>query len=146
MPTQATPEGKARALANLRPIQKGEVLNPNGRRGKLSPLDAIRVALQEPYDIENPAGPNRMQVAAHKLVGVMLEGKDADKLAAWNILLKYFEGEPVKPLRAEIRALARKLAEETGDDPDALIEDAERYISAMYDNDDGGIIQGDEIP
>ena len=144
MPIASDPDARARQIAALRPAVKGQILNPNGRRGKLSPLDAIRKALQRPYTPDDPAGPTNLQKAADRLVGLATDGTGSEILAAWNILLKYFEGEPTKPLRVQIHATARRIALETGVDEKWLIAEAERIALDAFDNDE--VEQGEEIP
>lgn len=127
------PESKRRSLANLRPpVQVGEVLNPYGRRGKVSMLDAIRKELLR-HPTSNPDGISNNEAIARRLVSIALNARDADALTAIKLLLAYFEGEPTKPVKLEIRRAAVTIANRTGADPDWLIMRAEQLASELYD-------------
>lgn len=145
MATQTTEEGRARALANLRPAVKGQVLNPNGRRGKLSMLDLIRAEMQKPYDPQDPAGPTHAQHIAKEIVHIAGERGHKQQMEAIKLLMNYFEGQPTKPMKLEIRKAARLIAEETGADIDWLVNEAEDIVRKMYDR--GELeVEGEEIP
>src|SRR6266536_6422873 len=89
------------SLANLIPAKKGEVLNPLGRRGKLSMLDAIRAEMGQ-LAPENPdAQLTNNEYIAKRLVHIAKNAADGPALQAITLLLKYFEGEPSKPISLE---------------------------------------------
>jgi hypothetical protein len=66
-------------------------------------------------------------------VSIALNARDSDALTAIKLLLAYFEGEPTKPVKLEIRQAAMSIAKRTGADPDWLIMRAEQLASEMYD-------------
>lgn len=145
MPAPTTEEGRARSLANLRPIKKGEVLNPTGRRGKLSMLDLIRQEMQKPYDVNDPAGKTHAQHIAQEIVHIAGDRGNKAQMEAIKLLMNYFEGQPTKPMKLEIRRAARLIAEETGADVDWLVNEAEEIVRKMFDRGELDV-EGEEIP
>jgi hypothetical protein len=121
-------------IANLRPpIKKGEVLNPEGRRGKLSMLDAIRAELKRDAGVLDGEVLTNNEYIAKRLVSIAKNARDSEALQAIKLLLSYFEGQPAQPIKLDIHKAARRIAEETGADPIWLIARAEQIATQMYE-------------
>jgi hypothetical protein len=143
MPLSDDPDKRARQIANLAPpVRKGQVLNPNGRRG-VSMLEAIRNELKKDAGyIEGELVTNNEYVAK-RLVEIAKNAKDSDALQAIKLMLAYFEGQPAVPIKLDIHKAARRIAEETGADPLWLIARAEQIASQMYE--EGHTIYGTRV-
>lgn len=114
----------AREDSQFKPGQSG---NPNGRPKRKPITDAV---LRELDKVVRGGGTNAEKAAAH-LVKLMFHRDPRVALDASKLVLAYIEGLPGQSITIDIQARAKKLAEDSGADPQWLIRRAEEIAAGV---------------
>ena len=91
-------EAKARALANLKPAQKGEVRNPNGRWGKGGKENSFRGLLS---DLLFTAVSSNGETRAELLVQALFEKAMLGDVKAMDMIMDRYEGKVKETVKVE---------------------------------------------
>lgn len=113
---------------NLRPAWKpGQSGNPAGRPKRKPITDALITELDK---VVRGGGTNADKAAKH-LVSLMFNKDPRVALEAAKLVLAYVEGMPSQSLTIDIQERAKKLAQQTGADPDWLIKRAQEIAAGV---------------
>ena len=111
------------SLKNLRPFQKGNNANPNGRpRKDVSLTSLLKVEIEK-----IPEGEKESRTWRQLLVLAWLTGSLKNPFL-FKEMLDRLEGKVAVPIQIDIQSEARKIAQELGLDAEAVLKEAERIL------------------
>lgn len=95
--------GKAKSIANLKPIQPGEVRNPHGRgKGRLNTATIIRKFLTAKEKITHPITKKVANLSQLEImILAQVEQARNGNTTAFNALLDRVDGKPTQPLAGD---------------------------------------------
>lgn len=108
----------------------GQSGNPGGRPKRRPITDAV---LRELDKAVRGGGTNAEKAAAH-LVKLMFHRDPRVALEASKLVLAYVEGMPSQSITIDIQQRAKRLAEQSGADPQWLIKRAEEIAAGVGDS------------
>lgn len=101
-----------------RRFEPGQSGNPGGRP-KRKPITDLLAA-----ELEKAAGKSDVttgQKLAKRLLGIAMQGKRSDSVAAMRLIMSYTDGLPTQQVEIDFYDAARRAAEERGLNPDRVI-------------------------